>query len=126
MTDNPISTEIDFEHDGIQHGFLKLPYSSNTSAWGSVMIPICHLKNGNGPTALLTGGNHGDEYEGPTALFDLANRQHIEDIQGRVIIIPAMNYPAFLSQDRVSPIDDINLNRAFPGEACGTVEKPLQ
>jgi N-alpha-acetyl-L-2,4-diaminobutyrate deacetylase len=121
MTNNPISSEIDFEQDGIQHGFLKLPYSSNRSAWGAVMIPICQLKNGNGPTALLTGGNHGDEYEGPTALFDLANHQHIEDIQGRVIIIPAMNYPAFLSQDRVSPIDDINLNRAFPGKADGTV-----
>jgi len=121
MRDNPTSTEIDFEQDGIQHGFLKVPYSSNASAWGSVMIPICQLKNGNGPTALLTGGNHGDEYEGPTALFDLANRPKIDDIQGRVIIIPAMNYPAFLNQDRVSPIDDINLNRSFPGKADGTV-----
>ena len=121
MRDNPISTEINFEQDGIQHGFLKVPYSSNTSAWGSVMIPICQLKNGNGPTALFTGANHGDEYEGPTALFDLANRQQIDDIQGRVIIIPAMNYPAFVSQDRVSPIDDINLNRSFPGKADGTV-----
>ena len=36
------------------------------------MIPISMVKNGKGPTALLTGGNHGDEYEGPIALFDLA------------------------------------------------------
>ena len=57
----------------MQHGFLRLPYSRNDSAWGSVMIPITVIKNGDGPTALLTGGNHGDEYEGPLALFELAN-----------------------------------------------------
>ena len=58
--------------DGVQHGFLRLPYSRDDSAWGSVMIPIAVIRNGKGPTALLTGGNHGDEYEGPIALFDLA------------------------------------------------------
>ena len=46
---------------------------------------------------------------------------NIDDIQGRVIIVPAMNYPAFQSGDRVSPIDDINLNRTFPGKPDGTV-----
>jgi predicted deacylase len=45
-------------------GFLRLPYSRDDSAWGSVMIPICVIRNGKGPAALLTGGNHGDEYEG--------------------------------------------------------------
>ena len=51
---------------------LRLPYSRDDSAWGSVMIPITVIRNGAGPTALLTGGNHGDEYEGPIALFELA------------------------------------------------------
>jgi len=121
MRNNPISNSINFAEDGIQHGFLKVPYSSNRSAWGAVMIPITQLKNGNGPTALLTGANHGDEYEGPIALFDLASRKSIDDIQGRVIIIPAMNYPAFVSGDRVSPIDSVNLNRTFPGKPDGTI-----
>jgi len=85
------------------------------------MIPITQLKNGNGPTALLTGANHGDEYEGPIALFDLTYRKNVDDIKGRVIIIPAMNYPAFLSGDRVSPIDKVNLNRTFPGRPDGTL-----
>ncbi len=121
IRDNPIKSTINFAKDGIQHGYLKVPYSSNKSAWGAVMIPITQLKNNSGPTALLTGANHGDEYEGPIALFNLAYRNNIEDIKGRVIIIPAMNYPAFLSGDRVSPIDDVNLNRAFPGIPDGTV-----
>ena len=69
---SPIAASVDFERDGIQHGHLKLPYSRDDSAWGSVMISIAVIRNGEGPTALLTGANHGDEYEGPIALFDLA------------------------------------------------------
>ena len=115
MRNNPISATIDFDKEGIQHGFLSLPYSRDDSAWGSVMIPITQIKNGNGPTALLTGANHGDEYEGPIALFSFAERADFGSIHGRVIIIPAMNYPAFQMGTRVSPIDAVNLNRAFPG-----------
>jgi N-alpha-acetyl-L-2,4-diaminobutyrate deacetylase len=85
------------------------------------MIPITQFKNGDGPTALLTGANHGDEYEGPIALFNLARRNNISNISGRVIIVPAMNFPAFQSCDRVSPIDGINMNRTYPGKPDGTV-----
>ena len=121
MRNNPISATIDFDKEGIQHGFLSLPYSRDDSAWGSVMIPITQIKNGNGPTALLTGANHGDEYEGPIALFSFAERADFGSIHGRVIIIPAMNYPAFQMGTRVSPIDAVNLNRAFPGKPDGTL-----
>ena len=121
MRNNPIIATIDFDKEGIQHGFLNLPHSRNDSAWGSIMIPITQMKNGAGPTALITGANHGDEYEGPIALFNFAGRPDINDIRGRVIIIPAMNYPAFQAGTRVSPIDSVNLNRAFPGKPDGTI-----
>jgi len=85
------------------------------------MIPLTVAKNGPGATALFTGANHGEEYEGPIALNDLCNRIDINKIQGRVIIIPAMNYPAFQAATRVSPIDNLNMNRIFPGKSRGTV-----
>ena len=75
---SPIAPTVDFSVEGVQHGFLRLPYSRDDSAWGSVMIPLTVIKNGDGPTALLTGGNHGDEYEGPIALFDLARSLELE------------------------------------------------
>jgi len=121
MNANPISASIDFDKDGIQHGFLRLPHSRNDSAWGSIMIPITQIKNGAGASALLTGGNHGDEYEGPIALYNLARTTQLDDICGRIIIVPAMNYPAFTGGTRVSPIDGLNMNRIFPGNARGTV-----
>jgi N-alpha-acetyl-L-2,4-diaminobutyrate deacetylase len=122
---NPISATIDFDKDGVQHGFLQVPYSRNDSAWGSVMIPITVAKNGDGPCALLTGANHGDEYEGPIALNDLCNRIDSTKIKGRVIIIPAMNYPAYQVATRVSPIDNLNMNRIFPGQAKGSVTQVI-
>ena len=125
MRDNPISATVDFEADGVQHGFLKLPHSHDLSAWGSIMIPITVIKRGEGPTALLTGGNHGDEYEGPIALFDLARNLPVDQVSGRVIIVPAMNYPAFTAGKRTSPIDGGNMNRIFPGRPDGTVTEKI-
>jgi len=84
------------------------------------MIPIAVVKRGQGPTALLTGANHGDEYEGPIALFNLANELDLAQITGRIITVPAMNYPAFRAGTRTSPIDKGNLHRVFPGRADGT------
>jgi len=125
LTDNPISATVDFERDGVQHGFLKLPYSRDDSAWGAVMIPITVIKRGAGPTALLTGGNHGDEYEGPVALSKLAQQLSADEVTGRVIIVPFMNTPAFQAGRRTSPIDKGNLNRSFPGKPDGTVTEKI-
>ncbi len=120
MTPSPITPTIPFDQDGTHHGFLRLPHSRDDSAWGSIMIPITVIRNGDGPTALLTGANHGDEYEGPVALQELTVTLQPEDVTGRVIIIPAFNYPAFRAGTRTSPIDSGNMNRAFPGRPDGT------
>ena len=120
MVKNPIQPTIPLDQDGVYHGFLKLPYSRDDSAWGSIMIPITVIQNGDGPTALLTGANHGDEYEGPVALQELAVTTKAEDISGRLIIVPAFNYPAFRAGRRTSPIDQRNLNRVFPGRPDGS------
>lgn len=125
MPANPITPTIALDTDGEHHGFLRLPYSRDDSAWGSVMIPITVVRNGDGPTALLTGANHGDEYEGPIALVDLALTLKATDVTGRVIIIPALNYPAFRAGLRTSPIDRGNMNRSFPGKPDGSVTEKI-
>jgi N-alpha-acetyl-L-2,4-diaminobutyrate deacetylase len=122
---SPITPTVALDKDGVQHGFLRLPHSRDDSAWGAVMIPITVAKNGGGPTALLTGGNHGDEYEGPIALFDLAQSLDAAVLSGRVIIVPGMNYPAFRAATRTSPIDRGNMNRSFPGRPDGSVTEKI-
>jgi len=125
MQETSITPTVDYERVGVQHGFLKLPHSHDQSAWGCIMIPITVIKNGIGPTLLLTGGNHGDEYEGVTALLKLANTQSHEFVSGRIIIVPAMNYPAVKNGTRTSPIDKGNLNRSFPGRPDGSVTEKI-
>ena len=125
MRNSSLTPTIDLDANGIHHGYLRLPYSRDDSAWGSVMIPLTVAKNGDGPTALLTGANHGDEYEGPLALVDLAANIKLDELSGRAIIIPFMNMPAFIAGKRTSPIDGGNLNRAFPGRPDGTVTEKI-
>jgi hypothetical protein len=67
-----IQSEIDYDRDGKQTGFLRLPYSVHRSAYGWIPVPIVMFKNGAGPTALMMSGNHGDEYEGQIALTKLS------------------------------------------------------
>ncbi|MBC8290979.1 MAG: succinylglutamate desuccinylase/aspartoacylase family protein [Planctomycetes bacterium] len=114
-----ITTDVDFERDGTQRGFLRLPHSVHRSAYGWIAIPIVVVKNGSGSTVLLTAGNHGDEYEGQLALMKLCQELEPEAVRGRVIMLPAANYPAAIAGLRTSPIDDLNLNRSFPGDADG-------
>ena len=83
-----------------------------TAALAGTTIPITVIKNGDGPTALLVGGNHGGEYEGPVALLKLTQELRADDIQGRVIILPALNLPAVLAGQRVSPVDGLDMNRS--------------
>jgi N-alpha-acetyl-L-2,4-diaminobutyrate deacetylase len=126
-TANPsrISTDIDFNRDGKQVSNLIIPYSRNESAWGSLLMPIAVIRQGEGPTLLLTGGSHGDEYEGPVALAKLVRSLDPQTLQGRLIILPTLNYPAFQAGTRLSPIDGGNMNRVFPGDRSGTITQMI-
>lgn len=120
-----IRCEIDCDRSGRQTGYLRAPLSRNTSGWGTVEIPIVVLKNGSGPTVLLTGGVHGDEYEGPIAISRLARELDPAQIEGRVILLPALNIPAVMNGTRLSPVDDRDLNRCFPGRPDGAFSEML-
>ncbi len=122
---SPITATVDLDEDGKQHGFLRLPYSRDDSAWGSIPIPVSVVRNGPGPTALLIGGNHGDEYEGPVSLLKAASELEASAIAGRVIILPCLNFPAVHAGTRTSPIDQGNMNRSFPGRPDGGVTEKI-
>lgn len=120
MADTRIWTRIDYDQQGKQVDWLYLPHSVTRSAYGHISIPIAVIKNGSGPTALFMGGNHGDEFEGQIALSRLIREIDPAEIQGRLIVMPAVNLPSALASTRVSPLDGVNLNRAFPGDPNGT------
>ena len=118
-------TTIDFDRTGKQTGFIDIAHSPHEDAWGATRIPIAVIKNGSGPTAILQGGNHGDEYEGPITLGELIRELDPGMVQGRIIFLPAINIPAVLAGSRTSPVDGLNLNRTFPGDPRGSITRQI-
>jgi predicted deacylase len=110
---------LDFDRDGKTSGHLSIPFSIDRSPYFQVKVPICLMRNGEGPSLLLMAGNHGDEYEGELSLAKLVRRLDPERIKGRVTILPMANAPAVMAAKRCSPLDGGNLNRAFPGDPLG-------
>jgi predicted deacylase len=119
MKKSRIICEVNLDRDGRQAGYLRYPFSTHDSAYGWLPIPIVSLRNGKGPTVLVVGGNHGDEYEGQITVSRLCRDIPLEAISGQLILLSAANWPAAMAGRRVSPIDQGNMNRSFPGDPDG-------
>lgn len=120
QTKTMLRATVDFDKPGKQIGIIQVPHSVHDDAWGVIPIPIAVISNGRGPTVILEGGNHGDEYEGPIILGELIRQLDPGAISGRLIFIPAINLPAVAAARRTSPLDDLNFNRTFPGDPLGS------
>jgi predicted deacylase len=121
---SPIVCTADLDGLGRQVGHLQLPRSSNTAGWASTYIPIVSVASGSGPTVLVLGGNHGDEYEGQVAGLNLARALRPEQVSGRVIVIPCLSMEASKAGTRLWP-SGVNFNRSFPGSPDGPANEQL-
>ena len=115
-----IKSNIDLSKSGYQYGELMLPWSNNSVPLGYHPTPFISIKNGSGKKILIIGGNHGDEFEGPCAIMRLAQNIKYKELKGQVILIPALSFEAIKNSSRVNPLDNKNMNRAFPGDPNGT------
>ena len=118
-------TSVDLDREGKQVGFVMIPHSPHDDAWGVTRIPLAVIKNGDGPTVVLEGGNHGDEYEGPIVISELIRDLDPGAIQGRLILMPANNVHAAVAGRRTSPVDGLNYNRTFPGDPHGSITQQI-
>lgn len=111
-----IISDIDYDRPGKQVGVVRIPHSDNNFPYGFVPVPIAVIARGVGPTVLLTGGTHGDEYEGQVILRRMIHELDPGELNGRVIILPAINYLAAQAGRRCWPGDNLNMNRVYPGD----------
>src|SRR5205809_474573 len=121
---DPVECTIDLGGPGRQVGRLEIPKSTNTGGWAHQFIPIASIANGDGPTALVLGGNHGDEYEGQVAGLKLLRELRPELVSGRVIVIPCLSPEASRAGTRLWP-NGVNFNRSFPGRIDGPANEQL-
>ncbi len=120
-----VTATVDFDKSGKQAGMLRIPYSQDRDAYGNVPVPLMVMKNGEGPTVILTGANHGDEVDGSVVIMEMMLNVDPLKLNGRLILIPGLNFPAYLNATRTSPLDGGNLNRLFPGDPDGTPTQML-
>jgi len=118
-------TTVDFDRTGKQVGFVMIPHSPHDDAWGVTRVPIAIVANGQGPTVILEGGNHGDEYEGPIVISELIRDLDPGAVQGRLILMPANNVHAVIAGRRTSTVDGLNFNRTFPGDPRGSITEQI-
>lgn len=124
-TASRIALTIDLSHPGKQTGDAMLRWSDNTNPLGYHPIPVVSIKGQDGPVLLLTGGTHGDEFEGPSAIMRVLHSVKPSELRGQIIAFPALNMPAFAVSSRVSTLDGVNLNRAFPGDRDGSATQMI-
>ena len=79
-----------------------------------------------GPTLFVNAGVHGGEYPAIEAVIRLGKLLDPHEISGTVVLMPVLNLPAFRSRTPfVCPVDNVNPNRVFPGDAEGSYSEQM-
>jgi predicted deacylase len=113
-------THVDFDTPGKRHYQLAFHLDS---AWGYSLVPLTVVRGaaGEGTGAAVIGGTHGNEYEGQIAVKRLCKSLEADELRGLVVLLPQLSESACRAGTRVSPLDGVNMNRAFPGNARGSL-----
>ncbi len=113
-------SDIDFDRPGKAHYEVAFHHDGT---WGNVLVPLTVIVGARGPgkTVACFGGTHGNEYEGQVAVWRLAQELDPAELTGRVILLPRFCTPACDAGTRESPLDGVNMNRAFPGNPRGSI-----
>jgi len=106
---------IDFETDGLRRHLVIVEYrwSGKTER---LLWPLVLCRHGAGPAVFVSGGTHGDEFEGQLAATRLIERLRPDAVRGLLLVAPTLNRPACLAGTRRSPIDGLDINRIFGTE----------
>jgi predicted deacylase len=117
------AAQIDFAKPGKNHYQVAFHLDSS---WGYSLVPLSVINGTAGdasglPGVAAFGGTHGNEYEGQVAVKRLCLDLDPAHMRGRVILIPQLSESACRAHMRCSPEDGVNMNRAFPGKAAGTL-----
>jgi N-alpha-acetyl-L-2,4-diaminobutyrate deacetylase len=74
-----------------------------------------------GPRVLVTGAVHGDEVTSAAAIWYVAEGILDWVTEGAVTLIPCVNQLAVRASQRLVPLENVDLNRRFPGRPDGTL-----
>jgi len=92
-----------------------------------VKVPLwVAVGRGDGPVLTVTAGVHGCEYAGILAAIDVFVGIDASVLNGTLVVVPVCNPVSFSRFSQyVNPIDNLNLNRVFPGDRHGSFSQRL-
>ena len=91
-----------------------------TSAIGTTNLLAGEFGGGR-PGVLITAGLHGDEGPwGGWAISKMLAGIDADDVRGLIRVVPMANPLAMQADKRNAPVDQLDLNRVFPGNASGS------
>jgi len=107
-----------------QRQMIKLPGDALAKDEPRPVISVTGAKPG--PVLFVNAGVHGGEYPAIEAVIRLGKTLDPKKISGTVILMPVLSLPSFRSRTPfVCPIDNVNPNRVFPGDAKGSYSEQM-
>jgi predicted deacylase len=108
----------------VQRHLIKLPGAALAKDEPRPVISVTGAKPG--PLLFVNAGVHGGEYPAIEAVIRLSKVLDPKKISGTVILMPVLSLPSFRSRTPfVCPIDGVNPNRVFPGDAKGSYSEQM-
>ena len=81
-----------------------------------VRLPVVLINGTCGKRTLyLQSISDGDELNGIAVVHELLRQISPDSLNGRIIAVPIVNFHAFHAKQACSPVDQMKMNRCFPG-----------
>ena len=105
----------------------KIKLEFNDDYGNKTFLPLTVMKGKDkGIVFTILAGVHGAEYAPIIATQKLIKKFEVNRLSGTIIILPITNIGAlYSSTPYVNPIDNLNINRIFPGNENGSVSEKI-
>lgn len=104
-------------------GFLD----AGTTSVNTYRVPLAIINGSKkGKTIGIIGGTHGTEFASIDAVIRAIRELDPKKMKGTVLAVPVLNGPQFEHKTQfLSPFDQMNQNRVFPGDPEGTLSQRI-
>lgn len=78
-----------------------------------------------GPVLWVNGTVHGDELNGSYAAWELSRELDTKNLSGTLVVTPICNPMAFECRNKISAVDSMDMDTAFPGDPEGMLTQRI-